>query len=163
MIRKVRFHKIETKDFCMADHKSHQFRIDHLPQTRPLCVVDSKPFIMVVIAWGIIILLVAYNFLLSIPFIFLALVLTIHKGKLFYVGYEDRFVIFRQDDVKYCDMLWLNDIRGWEYRITDKGHKIYFYMKDGETIKLIREVNRKLYYYFQRVIPEKEVRRTNKA
>jgi len=146
----------------MAEHKSHKIRIEHLPTTKPLCTVDSKSWVAVFVAWIIIIILVIINALLAVPFIFLALLLTFHRGILFYAGYEDRFVIFEQPGSKYCMMLYHCDIKGWEYRITDKGDKIHLYMKDGETIKLIRGVNRKLYYYFTKVLPDREVRRTNK-
>ena len=143
----------------MTEHKSHRIRIDHLPQSKPLCTVDTKSRTVVICAWVVSLCILLAKSLLAIPFIFLAVILTINKGKPVYEGYEDRFVIYKEDDSEFCQMLWHADIHGWEYRITDKGDRLHLYMKDGETIKLSDNIDRRLYHYFAKVLPDREVRR----
>lgn len=147
----------------MAEHKSHRIRIDHLPQTKPLCTVTTKSRVTVVCAWVIAFIVCLSKSFLAIPFVFLALVLTANKGKTVYAGYDDRFVIYEEDDQQFCQMLWHSDISGWEYRITDKCDKLYLYTTDGETIKLSNYINRQLYGYFDKTMGDRQIRRNNKV
>ncbi len=78
----------------MTEHKSHRIRIDHLPQTKPLCTVTTKSRVTVVCAWVIAFIVCLSKSFLAIPFVLLSIVLTAKKGIKGYACDEDRFGIY---------------------------------------------------------------------
>ena len=147
----------------MTEYKSHRVKRENLPAEKPICVIDTRAVYLILFSWGVAFLFLILKNVLAVLLIFVAIVISARKPKVLYLGYEDRFVYMNKDDPQYCNVIYLSEIKGWEYRITNNGDKLILYLEDGEVIKISEKMVRSLYNYFHKVLPDREVRKNTKA
>ena len=74
-------------------------------------------------------------------------------------GFDNFFVIFNDKNNEYADLIYISEIEGWEYRITNNGDKVMLYLTNNERYRIEENTDRKMYSYFRDIMPEREVRK----
>lgn len=144
----------------MTEHKSHKVRIENIPEGKIICHVSNRSFDVKVFLLVIeLMLLVSGSRIIAAILGFYSLVYLFSEEKKYYDGYDRYLVRYNNPNDEYCDLIYLSEIEGWEYRITNSGDKIILYLRENERYRLEENVSRKLYNYFTTMIPEREIRK----
>lgn len=144
----------------MTEHRSHKVRIANIPKDDALCVIGTKSLNIIVTAWIFVAVMLFSDYkLMTLPFLFVALLLTFRSGKKQFRGTKNYFIIYSSADPENCDLIYLSEVIGWEYRVkkyTDDYMCII--LQDNALIKISEGVNIQMYRYFQRQLPALEIR-----
>ena len=144
----------------MTEHKSHKVRIDNIPQEKIICHVSNRSLYGKVFLWSLaVLLLLSKSYILAVIVGFYAFVYTFSTEKKYYDGYDRFFVVHDEPNDECCELIYLSEIEGWEYRVTAEKDKMVLYLRDKERYRLEENVSRRLYSYFCSVLPEKEIRK----
>ena len=144
----------------MSEHKSHKIKIEHIPQGKTRCSISTKKKSNMIFSWIIVfIVLLTRNVLLIGICAIYALIYCFGTDKKSFEGFDNFFVIFNDKNNEYADLIYISEIEGWEYRITNNGDKVMLYLNNNERYRIDENVDRKMYSYFRDIMPEREVRK----
>ena len=144
----------------MTDFRSHKVRVSNIPQGDSLCNIGTKSIGVILFSWlcVVVMLLTEYK-VIAIPFLFVALLLTFRSGKKQFKGTNKFFVIFNSADPDNCDLVYLSEVQSWEYRVKKDGNDyMSIILQENEKFRITEGVNFQMYKYFQRQLPQLEVR-----
>lgn len=144
----------------MAEYRSHKVRLSNVPKDSALCSIGTKTAGPIIIAWllALLVLCSQYRYM-AIPVAFVALVLTLRHNTRQFRGCRTYFIIYNSQDPSNCDLIYLSEVRGWEYRVKKDGNDyMTVTLQDDEKIRITEGVNIAMYRYFQRNLPQLEIR-----
>ena len=141
------------------EYKSHRIKRTNIPQGKKLLYLDNKNRYVALGQWGLCgaSLLTPWP-LLALPMGFLASITTFRKGKVLFEGYDNFFVYFQGNDPNYCEIIYLDEVLNWEYRITKQDNILLLVLQEHEKI-CISNMRVPVYRYCREVMPDREVRR----
>ena len=148
----------------MSEHKSHKVKLENIPKDKVICHLSNRSDNVKVLLWALAAaLLFTKNYVLAVLIGFYAFVYTFSTEKKLFEGFEKFLTVYNDPNGEYCELIYLSEVEGWEYRITDQGDKLIFYLADGEKYRIDTNVDRKIYTYLRQVLPEKERRKKKES
>ena len=148
----------------MSEHKSHKVKLENIPKGKIICHLSNRSDNIKLLLWASTgVLLLVKRPILAILVGFYAVVYTFSTEKKLFDGYEKFFVIYNDQTGECCELIYISEIEGWEYRIMNSGDKIIFYLPNNEKYRVDTNVDRKIYNYLKQVLPEKEIRKKKES
>ena len=148
----------------MSEHKSHKVKLENIPKDKVICHLSNRSDNIKVLLWALaVVLLITKHVILAVLIGFYAFVYTFSTEKKLFDGFEKFFTVYSDSNGEYCELIYLSEVEGWEYRITDKGDKLIFYLSGSEKYRVDTNVDRKIYTYLRQVLPEKEIRKKKES
>jgi hypothetical protein len=144
----------------MSEHKSHKIRIEHIPQAKTRCSISSKKKSNMVLIWIMVFLVLLTKIVIAIGIVTIyALIYCFGTDKKSFEGFDNFFVIYNDKNNEFADLIYISEIEGWEYRITNNGDKVMLYLNNNEKYRIDENVDRQMYSYFRDIMPEREIRK----
>ena len=142
--------------------RSHTVKIQNIPKERRLCAVTTKSREVIVVSWGVFaVLILSRSYIPAIPIGVLALFHTLRQGRKLFEGYESFIVIYQENDQDLCQLIYHSETLNWETRIAN-GNPYILLILDDEKIRIEKGCNRRVYNYFTKVMPDREISRHHK-
>ena len=144
----------------MSEHKSHRIRIEHIPQAKTRCSISSKKKSNMVLIWIMVFLVLLTKIVIAIGIVTIyALIYCFGTDRKSFEGFDHFFVIYNDKNNEFADLIYISEIEGWEYRITNNGDKVMLYLNNNEKYRIDENVDRQMYSYFRDIMPEREIRK----
>ena len=144
----------------MPEHKSHKIRIEHIPRDKCRCSIGTKKKSHMIFSWIMVFIALCTKSLILIGFfIIYALTYSFGQDRKSFDGFDNFFVIYNDKNNEYADLIYISEIEGWEYRITNSGDKVMLYLNNKDRYRIEENVDRTMYSYFRDIMPEREVRK----
>jgi hypothetical protein len=142
------------------EYRSHQVRVENLPAQRPVVTVAPRPRVMIglLAASAAVLVLSQVQWFLAAPLAVMAVYLRFRPQMPTFQGYPGYFVVYRREDPEHCDLYYLSEIAGWEFRNYKDGPRLLLYLQDGQRICVSQGVDLSTYRYLSRVMPRREIR-----
>ena len=148
----------------MSEHKSHKVKIENILPEKAKIKLGSKNRTYVIAAWLFVLMLALAKLWILVIFAgFYAFIYSFGDDKKIFEGNSKFFVVYNDQNNIYADVIYLSEVEGWEYRITNTKDKMIFYLYDMEKYRIEENVDRRMYGYFREVLPEKEIRRKKES
>lgn len=144
----------------MPEHKSHKVRIEHIPKEKARCSISTKKRSNMIFSWIMVFIAFLTKSLLLIGFFTIyALIYCFGTNVKKFEGFDKFLVIYNDKNNEYADLIYISEIEGWEYRITNTGEKVMLYLNNNERYRIDENVDRTMYSYLKDVMPEREIRK----
>ena len=141
------------------EYRSHKIKTVNIPSAKMVYHSTSKPlsFTVISLVLALLVFLTEYK-LLALIMAAVAIVFYLVPDKKQISGYDSFVIVYNQQNNEFCDIIYFSEIKYWEYRITRKGNKIMLFLNDGEKYSVDKGVNMSTHAYFQKHLPEKELK-----
>ena len=143
------------------EHKSHKVRIHRLDsQKKPLYRLTTRSKRAIISSWVLAFLLMcARYYILMIPVFFFALVMSFASSKKIFEGYDNYFIVYHENDVEYCDVYYVSEIKSWEYQKRNDRDCVNLVLVNSDKVRIDWNMEIGVYRYFNRVMPELQYRK----
>ncbi|MBQ9037596.1 MAG: hypothetical protein IJ115_09100 [Erysipelotrichaceae bacterium] len=141
------------------EYRSHKIRIFNIPSGKMVYQSTSKPvtFTIISLVLTLLVFLTEYK-LLAIIMAVVVILFYLLSNKKQISGYDSFVIVYNQHNNEFCDIIYFSEINYWEYRITRNGNKVMLFLNDGEKYCVDNGVSMSTHAYFQKHLPEKELK-----
>ncbi len=143
------------------EHKSHRVKIKNLDRTRkPVFQLSTRSKRAILGAWLFAFLLIFIKMYLFAAFVILmAIVISLQQDRKIFEGYSSYFVVYTENNVEYCDVYYISEIKTWEYQRRSGKDVLILNFNNGEKARIENDFEIGVYNYLKKVMPDNEFRR----
>ncbi len=147
------------------EHKSHTIKVSNLPKSKTLCTVANKSTVTLAVMWlsAFIVSFFIKEKIALLPITVYLFIVTLSPYKLYLTGHNSFLAIYNRQNKELCDIIYLSEIKNWEYSTKYLTSKVRFFLNDGEEIVVDKVANSELYSYLHTVANKKEITKDKKG
>ncbi|MDO4198411.1 MAG: hypothetical protein Q4D13_05435 [Erysipelotrichaceae bacterium] len=141
----------------MSTKNNHKVKINEIPQGEVKLKVSDRSWATVIFIMVVALVIFIYaNKIAGLVIAALAIALCFMKANIYFIGYEDSFVIYDCEEKDYATLINFKDVRTWKYVMNLHETKMCITCKNGDYHEIKEGADASMNAYFKKRAPQKE-------